>query len=249
MGIKKEKPIDNARGNIKTIACVKCLHETDHEVRCNLEIFFQDGGDDCGEDYAILECRGCHDITFVKTFWLYDEFEHDDKGNITGYALQEELFPNRVTGRKKLECHAWASDSLPKEIGPIYEETYQALCNKQAILCAAGLRILLERVCNDVKIDGRNLEEKINCLQKNGFCSAKDARLLHGARLFGNEVIHEISPNDAELESAFDVLEHLLHSTYILPKKTKSLQERAEKNPVNKRKNSAAIVSELTSDK
>lgn len=224
---------DNEKGQVKPIVCAECSHRTDHEVLSNIELIEEDQyGTSYWEFYEILECEGCHNIAFRKASG--NEDDRDPDGN---YSESEEIYPSRIANRKKLECHSWMPEALPELISPVYQETYQALCNRQGILCAAGLRILLERICEDLKTHGDNLEAKINNLKQDGRCSTVDAKLLHGTRLFGNEVIHKITPRWDELESAFDVLEHLLNATYVLQAKTALLNKRVEESQQRKDQN------------
>ncbi len=59
------------------------------------------------------------------------------------------------------------------------------------MLCAAGLRSLLEGICHDQKAAGRNLEERIDSLQ---FVVPNKnlVRHLHAFRFTGNKAMHEL---------------------------------------------------------
>ena len=81
------------------------------------------------------------------------------------------------------------------------------------------MRACIEAVCNDMSIDGRSLEVRINKLASGGFISRKDAERLHGIRFMGNDAAHEIKlPKKESLSVALKIVEHLLSSVYILEK-------------------------------
>jgi hypothetical protein len=238
----REKTIrknDEEKGRVKPVDCVNCNRTTDHEVLTSISYEFEINEFEEWQTYEIIECRGCHTVSFRKT-----SFTEDDIFDVLGpdgqesgereVNVHEELFPKRKVDRPKIIQTFLRNQPIPKELYDIYDEVYQALLNEQIILCGAGLRILLERICKDRKATGNNLEDLINDLKKKEICSGSDALLLHGTRLFGNEVAHQSPPNQNELSAAFDVLEHLLNTIYILPSRTQALKERGEKNELKK---------------
>jgi hypothetical protein len=88
-----------------------------------------------------------------------------------------------------------------------------------------GIRALVEAVCSAESAKGRTLENKIDDLVKKGILTAKNAQILHRTRLLGNRAAHEIeAPSDPELDVAFDIVENLLETVYIIPKKAERLK-------------------------
>jgi hypothetical protein len=77
----------------------------------------------------------------------------------------------------------------------------------------------VEAVCNDLTINGHNLEQRISDLARDGYISKKDSERLHGIRFMGNDAAHEIkTPKAEQLSVALRIVEHLLASVYILEK-------------------------------
>ncbi len=54
---------------------------------------------------------------------------------------------------------------LNPKLSRIYGETIKSFNHSTLILCTAGLRALLEGICDDKRIKGRNLRDKIENLQ------------------------------------------------------------------------------------
>ena len=53
----------------------------------------------------------------------------------------------------------------------------------------------------------------------------RNAAVLHKTRLLGNRSAHEAAASsDSELDVAFDIVENLLETVYIIPKKAESLK-------------------------
>jgi hypothetical protein len=113
---------------------------------------------------------------------------------------------------------------LPKKLLALYREVIQAHNHKMRILCGAGLRGLIEGICADKKIAGRNLERKIDNLTT--LLPANIVRNLHGLRFIGNDAVHELeAPNDRTLQVALDVVEDILNFLYALDYKASMLDK------------------------
>lgn len=83
-------------------------------------------------------------------------------------------------------------------------------------------------MCKEKSIAGRNLEVKINNLASRGLITPEAATILHSLRFMGNKAAHEIKAhNEAEMNAAFDVIEILLQSVYVLPRRARQLPDPA----------------------
>lgn len=115
---------------------------------------------------------------------------------------------------------------LPIEIRNVYLEVLNALQNEIYILSAAGIRAIIEGVCFNKKTPHKNLFKNIDWLQEKNHITADQAKALHTQRLLGNEAVHSLSkPSEFEFNAALDIVESILTSIYILPKR-KAAQER-----------------------
>ncbi|WP_267890335.1 DUF4145 domain-containing protein [Leptospira venezuelensis] len=112
------------------------------------------------------------------------------------------------------------------------------------MLCAAGLRAMIEGVCADQKIkkgpveekdkNGQivtkqkgNLEGKINGLTQENLLTEKQANILHQHRFLGNTALHRLKkPDKDKLKLAIEILEHILDAIYVIPKKATNLKRK-----------------------
>jgi len=115
--------------------------------------------------------------------------------------------------------------------------------NEQApILCTAGLRALLEGICQDKRIKGRNLKAKIDGL-KAILPSRNIIRNLHHFRFMGNDAVHELAaPKPNELALAIGVIEDLLNFLYEMDYKASQLRELRRSNRPKKSKPAKAAI-------
>lgn len=218
--MSKEINLDKTKDKIREVVCNRCDNTTNHRV-CS-SVTFSWGNDDIqGVDtHEIIRCLGCDSISFRIGSSNSEDFEPDDNGNLI-YPETEEIYPSRLMGRVPLEDIY----SLPDKVRSIYKETHAALCTKLKILAGVGIRALVEAVCSEEKAQGINLEKKIDDLVKKEVLTKRNAEILHKTRLLGNVAAHEVkAPSDSELDVAFDIVENLLETVYIIPKKAERLK-------------------------
>ena len=99
-----------------------------------------------------------------------------------------------------------------------------ALANKLNLIPAIGIRMLVEAICEDKKVQGKNLREKIDDLANKDYLTKEGAKFLHSIRGMGNMVAHEFKMlTDEEVDVAMDIIEALFLNIYVLPKKNKRL--------------------------
>lgn len=92
------------------------------------------------------------------------------------------------------------------------------------VLTGIGIRAIVETVCNDRGATGAKLFQKINSLVALKLITQQEATVLHDLRFMGNEAAHRVKGHKSdELNLAFDVVEHLLNTVYLLAEKTMRL--------------------------
>lgn len=193
--------------------CPECNHDTNHEI-----LFTEKESSDDNEDYwwlqrfSIARCLGCDKITYLTETTEEGEVEYDEDG--TGYfPVKYTTYPLQKSIAKELD-NLW---SVPVNISTIYNETIKALNTKSFLLTAAGFRMIIEAVCIENKITGKNLETKINNLCKNGIITKKDRDRLHSIRFMGNDSVHQIKKSDQHaLLVVNDIINSLISNLYIL---------------------------------
>ena len=140
----------------KRIYCNRCKDETNHVLRGSHSRYYS-------EDEGLWEefihrfwtCAGCETGT-LEVAWTATGM-YDGEKEIYEYSYH----PAR--GCQDLVQKVFRH--LPKPLATIYREVVDAYNHRLHLLCAAGLRILIEGICQEKNVPGRRLEEKIEGLK------------------------------------------------------------------------------------
>jgi hypothetical protein len=194
--------------------CPLCQQTTNHKWLFNIKQKSESGDEfRWRKDYHVMECLGCENKQF-KLVYSDESMVRFDEGD--GYEYQYEeihYFPAHLRNHSLLEY----TYMLPYKLRIVYTETVEALRNNCYLLSAVGLRAIIEAICLEQKIAGRNLETKINNLVKNNLITKNDANRLHSIRFQGNDSVHDIDvPNEEKLRIALEILEHLIKNLYLI---------------------------------
>lgn len=188
--------------------------------------------------YRLWRCAGCDSFAFEKydteeVFDFHEKFDDaEDEVDWHQYiATYPETISSFYPNRKEYSLNPKRFKELSKSLNKIYQETINAYNHEMPLLCAIGIRALIEGICSDYEITGRSLEKKIdglvNILPKNIVVS------LHNFRFMGNEAAHELSaPNQEELNLAIEICEDLLNYLYDLEYKANSLNQIRDKKKI-----------------
>jgi hypothetical protein len=185
--------------------------------------------------YQIIKCEGCDTVSFRK---LYNDAQRDHFSDYED-PWSQEVYPKRDLTNLPLRNVL----NIPRNIRKIYQETIGAFNNDQNILCAAGLRAIIEGICIDKDIAGghyegtdgkklfsNRLHGKIEGLYEHGFLTKPNSEILHALRFLGNEAVHVLaSPSSAELSLAIDLVEHTIDNIYEIQHKAKKLKQEMAK--------------------
>jgi len=230
---------NDTKGKSLKVICLNCEIETNHQVLTSIE---EEGFDEKNDYhwnfiYQIIKCNGCECLSFRE--------ERFDSEMASNNEKQEEiLYPERsektITGKTFY--------ALPDNINTLYHEVIDCYNRNILILCAAGIRALVEAICLEKKIvdgivdkkdsDGNNerknnLEGKINGLAEKGILTKEHADILQNHRFLGNEAIHEISIHNKEtLKTAINIIEDILNYIYEIPDKGEKLKRTKNRKEV-----------------
>lgn len=199
----------------KRLYCNWCKHETNHELKGEHKGVF--GDPELGEleevlIYRLWVCMGC------EKGLLEEEYTNDA---MPGQYAEFEYFPKRSQRFLMVKRYS----KLKPELRTIYQEAITCYNEQALILCTAGLRALLEGICQDKKIKGKNLKAKIEGL-KAILPNKNIIRNLHHFRFMGNDAVHELTaPKPTEVALAIGVIEDLLNFFYELDYKASQLRE------------------------
>jgi hypothetical protein len=208
------------------IYCNHCEHRTNHLILAQeikpfyptnhpeMEIEFAEG------KWEILICEDCEVVTFRETWETSEDYDYN-KGKIIPTV---HYYPIRKEKLKQIILFK----NLPQDLSRIYKEIVGCFNNNFNILCAGGIRALIEGICKEKSInegpvskilkDGiekveikNNLEGKINGLKEKGIIHQDKADILHELRFLGNEALHVLDePSKEELKIAIEIVEHIL---------------------------------------
>lgn len=186
------------------VTCHACKGERNHEIV--REISVSQTSDEDSSDfimvtyYQIVKCLGCDSISFRQV--LVEVLPEGET------VLEQEKYPVWLQDFK--EEIEWSS-TVPDEIRNIYSQTIKAYNHKLSILCAAGIRAIVEGCCQAFNVGGNNLERKIEGLFEKKLIGIPQKDTLHELRYMGNEAIHELSPIPQEdLRTGLEIAERLL---------------------------------------
>ena len=212
----------------KKIFCNTCNHETHHELKSHhhrnyVETFI--GEDEDGQEIEIMGyyekwnyhfwvCLGCDTATLEEQYTGAEMLDQ----HITEY------FPDRTNTRRSAKQFL----HIDKKLNAIYKESVTAYQHGMYLLCAVGLRALLEGIClaeeiHDKVKDAYHLlpsEEypnagKVNRLKEKLSIPQSIIDGLIKLAIFGNDAVHRLQPaTKHDIENALDLLEALLTNLY-----------------------------------
>jgi hypothetical protein len=215
--------------------CNRCNGQTNHTVKAEYIV------DDTAEienggvieshflgsyTYQIIECNGCEaisyrNIDFLNNFMYIDDFT--GKYEFSNGKSFETYFPERLENsilEKRIV-------GMPNLLRRAYQEVIQCYQSDLRILCSAGLRAMIEGICNHYKIVGNNLKERIDALGKSGLISAELSNSLHAHRFLGNNAMHQLSfAEKDELKDAIELIEITIETLFGVPERNKELSKK-----------------------
>lgn len=192
--------------------CRLCCNQNNHKV------LFKEKVNSDHDDYLYttiyftIRCLGCGTISFREEFHDY-EITYPINQDEWAHAIDIAIYPPFLKNHRELE----GSRYLPDSIETVYKESVNALKADCNLLAGAGFRAVIEAICLDKEIKGRNLELKINNLAKEGLITRKECDRLHSVRFLGNDSIHEMKvPDKNQLKVVLSIIEHILKNIYII---------------------------------
>ncbi|MGX4764755.1 hypothetical protein ACWH4V_02875 [Bacillus mojavensis] len=235
----------------KNVYCSRCKNETKHLIIMTHETgsFYEDEPEfNWHSKHHIVECAGCQNISFVHQYgdedsWEFERGEMVWKDEFIVYPekpfedTEEYRIEQEFKKRNWLKIKAYSY--VPSALYNLYKQIIQAYNENLNILCASGLRILLEGICNDLGItkgyiydekkqkiirDGdrdprkrESLEGKFFGLFDDGYISFNEALILQKILYVGNGAIHQIfEPDKPVLKHIIIIVEGILVNTYEL---------------------------------
>lgn len=202
--------MEKKQRNIKNY-CRICNNQTNHAVVC-CEKFRSQGDYDYAIEYMIIKCLGCDIYAFRQDDSDIEQAYPTENGQWE-VPITTKIYPSFMENHKEIDG-LWY---LPENIRIVYTESLNALIAECNLLAGAGFRAIIEAICLDKEIRGKNLETKINNLSKEGLITKKESERLHSIRFLGNDSIHEMKvPQKQQLILVLNIIEHLLKNLYLI---------------------------------
>ncbi len=195
--------------------CIICSRPTNHSI---LTQHVESEREEYARDliYQIVQCAGCNYISFREVCVDLETTYVDETGKKCRVPETVRCYPKFIKNHKKINDTHY----FPPMVADVYNEVIRSLQEEAFILASMGLRASVEAVCCDLNIKGRNLDQKINKLAAEGHISKKDAVRLVGIRFMGNDASQKIvGLGKKDIDIALQIVEHLLSTVYILPRK------------------------------
>lgn len=222
------------------VYCNSCRRLTNQEVLKSIEIKIDD--DDAQitffDTYEIIKCLGCEEISFRHSSSNSEQYDPETND----YYESVRLYPIRSDKSLPLKPYY----NIPTIVRNIYRETIDAYNNELNLLCAAGLRGIIEGICKHENIvdglvektskDGmiktvrtKDLMGKINGLLEKGKITKNQAEILHEHRYLGNDALHSLDkPQKPVLKIAIEIIENMLDVLYEIDRKVEQLMSRRQ---------------------
>jgi len=133
------------------------------------------------------------------------------------------------------------SSDLRKDIQEDYNEARSILTTSPRG-AAAILRLCIQKLCQQLGLPGKNLDEDIGTLVKNGL-PARIQKALDIVRVIGNNAVHpgvlDITDDIETASKLFELVNHIAYSTITQPKEIEGLYTtkvpEAQKERIEKR--------------
>ena len=218
------------------IHCNRCSRNTRHGV---LREYLEALPDNEAINWQVVQCAGCDSISFYE--------EHSVGIEETLEVTESYVYPTRQYRAPKFFADA------PERLDQLYRDTIDAFNNQSLLLCAGGLRALVEGICaNRGIVDGplrdsatgdyvvredrivrsSQLVGKIEGLAENGILTPQQVAALHEHRYLGNRALHELeTPDTATLEVAINLIEHTMAALYDVPAQANALRQGRRQGP------------------
>lgn len=192
--------------------CRYCKNDTNHTcVGRHINSHVCEEPDETGY-YLLWICDGCEHPTLEITRL---DYERERNGEINYLPYFEESEEDAIFYPSLFQYLPKSFHQIPKHLDKLYNEIISALNSDAPILCAVGIRVLIEGICAEKNIQGRNLATKIDGLSE--FLTPNIINALHGIRFLGNTAAHELTPPPREeILLALNICEDVLNFLYDL---------------------------------
>jgi Domain of unknown function (DUF4145) len=215
--------------------CRQCGGERYHSTFAEKTRSWDDGDDRVqvsGSDtWSIVECEGCHTVTFVHSHWFSEDYDYSTEDGPTA-IVHRDLYPPAPsrkmpewgTGLDAFLCHT--SEDL--WIGDLHAHIYAALGMKAYALAAMGMRAIVDFVVTSNAGEGGIFIDKLKRMHKTGLITETQVEIINAAFDAGSAAAHRgYRPTREDAFTLLDITETLLRQIYVDPMRQKRQIEAA----------------------
>lgn len=175
--------------------------------------------------YQVVKCDGCEAVSFRSLDYFPNFLSFDEETSKPIFSQTktfEKIYPERLNNslseKRIIE--------LPSNIRKVYREVIDSYNYDLRILCAAGLRSIVEAVCVHFKLKAKPLQAGIDKLSEIGLIGKDLAKSLVAHKSLGNNAVHRLdAPEREELKTAIHLIEVTLESVFGVPGHHQRLNE------------------------
>lgn len=200
--------------------CRQCGGDREHHVFAEKSRYWgdEDSPVDGGDIWAILECAGCHAVTFVHSHWFSGEDEMTENGPET--VVHRDLYPPtppRQMPEWGIDSYLWF-DVDDQWIAKLHKDIYAALGLKAYALAAMGVRAIVDFVVTSKVGDSGGFRAKLERMQQFGLITETQVDEIYAAFDAGSAAAHRgYNPSEDDVYTLLNITEVLLHQVYIAP--------------------------------
>jgi len=181
-----------------------------------------------GDTWSIVECGGCHAVTFVHSHWFSEDCDVTEEGWVP--ILHRDLYPP-APSRKKPEWgthYMLCFNSNELWMTNLHDDIYSAIGLKAYALAAMGARAIVDFVVTEKAGDDGNFKDKLNRIREQGLITETQVDVVSAAFDAGSAAVHRgYRPTPADVNTLVDITESLLQQIYIDPERQRRQAEAA----------------------
>ncbi|MED0717445.1 DUF4145 domain-containing protein [Aeribacillus composti] len=226
------------------VYCSDCKRKTNHQIILTHEEHSTDEHDIAWHAYYhIVRCMGCDRIAFVEQYGDEDQWDFNAFGEMEWYDTftvypeePKEDLEEKI--KRKFQLSPKSFKNMPNNLYTLYTQIIDSYNMQHNILCAAGLRTLIEGICLELGVESgclyekdgtkkknkkgeeiktNNLEGKIFGLYEKSYIIFDQALILQKVRLIGNNAVHVIiEPESRTLKQIINIIENVIYNIYEL---------------------------------
>jgi Domain of unknown function (DUF4145) len=200
--------------------CRRCGGERYHSIIAEeTRPWDEEGSHISGSDtWSIVECGGCHTVTFLHRHWFSEDYESTEDGPVV--IVHRDLYPP-APPRKMPEWGIDAYLSRTSEdlwIVDLHADIYAALGLGAYTLAAMGMRTIVDFVVTSHSGEGGTFMDKLRRLCNTGLITETQVDVIHAAFDAGSAAAHRgYRPKREDVYTLLDITESLLQQIYIDP--------------------------------